>query len=72
MAGAMSMAVGFAVIASTTSCAGTGCSSGRLRNAVGGGFIGAGAVLTFLGGYVAFERGRAPAAPTTLSLALRW
>jgi hypothetical protein len=72
MAGAMSMAVGFAVLGSTASCAGTSCPSHGMRNAVGGGFIGAGLVLTFGGGYVAFERGRAPGAPTTMSLALRW
>jgi hypothetical protein len=72
VAGALSLITGVALLATASSCGATNCSDSRLRSALGGGLVGAGAVLTFWGGYVAVERSHAPAARTSVSVALRW
>jgi hypothetical protein len=71
MLGAVAIAVGTAVLATMGSCFGTKCSENRVRTAVGGGLIGAGAVMTVMGAYVTVERSRgAGVATTSVSLAL--
>jgi hypothetical protein len=62
MAGAVAVAVGFAVLGSNGSCTGTACDENRTRSAVGGGLIGAGAAVAFMGTYVTIVRsyGRDP------------
>jgi TolB-like protein len=58
MAGAVSVAVGFAILASNGSCTGTSCSENRTRSALGGGLIGAGAAVAVMGAYVTVVRTR--------------
>jgi hypothetical protein len=58
MVGAVSVAVGFAVIGSNGSCTGTNCSENRTRSAVGGALVGAGAVVAVMGTYVTIVRAR--------------
>jgi hypothetical protein len=75
MIGGVAIAVGAAVLGTLGSCDATTCSQNRTRSAIGGGLIGAGAVMTFVGAYVTIERSRpagAPAPATTISLALRF
>jgi len=75
MVGGVAIAVGVALLATLGSCNATKCSENRTRAAIGGGLVGAGAVMTFVGAYVTIERSRAPGAPapaTSLSLALRF
>ena len=72
MAGAVAMAVGFAVIGSNGSCTGTSCDENRTRSAVGGTLIGAGAAVAVLGTYVTIVRsyGRDPV--SGVAVAFRW
>jgi hypothetical protein len=75
MLGGVAIAVGAAVLGTIGSCTATKCSENRTRSAVGGSLIGAGAVMTFVGGYVSIERSKpagAPATATTLNLAMRF
>jgi TolB-like protein len=58
MAGALSVAVGFAILGSNGSCTGTACSENRTRSAVGGGLVGAGAAIAVMGTYVTIVRSR--------------
>jgi len=75
MAGALTAAVGFAVLASIGKCTSTGCSENRSRSTAGGVMIGAGLTVAAAGTYVTVarlhERGGAP--PTTgIAIAFRW
>jgi hypothetical protein len=72
MAGAVALAVGFAVIGSNGDCTGTSCSENRTRTAVGGALIGAGAAVAVAGTYVTVVRsyGRDPV--SGVAVALRW
>jgi len=75
MLGGVAMAVGAAVLGTLGSCDATKCSENRTRSAVGGGLIGAGAVMTVMGAYITIERSRSPGVPaptTSLNLALRF
>jgi hypothetical protein len=72
MAGALAIGAGFAVLATNGDCTATGCDENRKRSAVGGVLIGAGAVLTFGGTYVAIVRSRGGDPVTGVALALRW
>jgi hypothetical protein len=75
MVGGVAIAVGVALLATLGSCNATKCSENRSRAAIGGGLVGAGAVMTFVGAYVTVERSRAPGAPapaTSVSLAFRF
>ena len=56
MAGVVAVAVGAAILGSNGTCTGTLCSENRSRSALGGAFIGAGAVAAVAGGYVTFAR----------------
>jgi hypothetical protein len=58
MVGAVSVAAGFAVLGSNGSCTGTNCSENRTRSAIGGGLVGAGAVVAIMGTYVTIVRSR--------------
>jgi hypothetical protein len=58
MVGAVGVAVGFAVLGSNGSCTGTMCSENRTRSAIGGGLVGAGAVVAAMGTYVTIVRAR--------------
>ena len=72
MVGAVSVAVGFAVLGSNGSCTGTLCSENRTRSAIGGGLIGAGAVVALGGTYVTIVRGRGGDPVTGVAMAFRW
>lgn len=72
LVGSASLIAGVAVLATMGSCTATGCSESRVRNAIGGGLVGAGAVMTFVGAYASVERSQTPGARTTLSVAMRW
>jgi hypothetical protein len=75
MVGGVAIAVGAALLGTLGSCNAAGCSENRTRAAIGGGLIGAGAVMTFVGAYITIERSRAPGAPapaTSVSLAFRF
>jgi hypothetical protein len=72
MAGVVSVAVGFAVLASNGSCTGTMCSENRSRSAWGGGLVGAGAVAAVAGGYVTFVRLRGGDPVTGVAVAFAW
>lgn len=75
MVGGVAIAVGAALLGTLGSCNATKCSENRTRAALGGGLIGAGAVVTFVGAYITVERSRAPGAPapaTSVSLAMRF
>jgi hypothetical protein len=71
MAGAVTMAVGLAVLASNGSCTATACSENRTRSAVGGGLVGAGAAVAVMGTYVTIVRsyGRDPVAGVAVAFA---
>ena len=56
MTGLVAVAVGAAILGSNGTCTGTLCSENRSRSALGGAFIGAGAVAAVAGGYVTFAR----------------
>jgi hypothetical protein len=58
MMGAVSVAVGFAILGSNGTCTGTLCSENRTRSALGGGLVGAGAVAAVSGTYVTVVRSR--------------
>ncbi|HVU51961.1 MAG TPA: hypothetical protein VHL80_14790 [Polyangia bacterium] len=58
MAGAVSVAVGFAILATNGTCTGTLCSENRTRSALGGGLVGAGAAVAVMGTYVTLVRSR--------------
>jgi hypothetical protein len=72
--GTVAMVAGISVIAAMNGCNGTGCSDNRMRGALGGGLIGAGAVVTIGGAYLAVERTRgADATPrTAITVAMRF
>lgn len=75
MLGGVAIAVGAALLGTIGGCSATKCSENRTRSAVGGGLIGAGAVMTVVGAYVTVERSRAPGSPapvTAITLALRF
>jgi hypothetical protein len=69
MAGAVTLAAGFGVLASNGSCSAMACSENRTRNAVGGALIGAGAVAAGVGTYVTIVRsyGRDPVTGVTVA-----
>jgi len=58
MAGAVTVAVGIAILGSNGSCTGTLCSENRSRSALGGALIGAGAAVAVMGTYVTIVRSR--------------
>lgn len=70
MAGAVGVAVGFAIIGSNGSCTGTNCSENRTRSAVGGVFIGAGAAFAVMGTYVTIVRARGGDPVTGVAMAV--
>jgi len=70
MAGALSIAVGFAIVGSNGSCTGTLCSENRTRSAVGGAFIGAGAAVAVMGTYVTIVRARGGEPVTGVAMAV--
>ncbi len=72
MAGALAVAAGAVVLAGNGPCMGSNCSEGRLRNTMGGALIGAGAVLTVTGAYVAIERTRGTDPVTGAAIGWRW
>jgi hypothetical protein len=72
MAGAVGVAVGFAILDSNGSCTGTACSENRTRTAVGGGLIGAGAVVAVMGTYVTIVRSHGGDPVTGVAVAMRW
>jgi hypothetical protein len=72
MAGAIAVAAGFAVLASNGSCTGTLCAQNRTRSAVGGGLVGAGAVVTAMGIYVTVVRSHGGEPISGVALAFRW
>lgn len=72
MAGALAVAVGAVVLAGNGPCMGSNCSEGRLRNAMGGVLIGAGAALTVTGAYIAIARTRGTDPMTGAAIGWRW
>ena len=72
MAGALAVAAGAVVLAANGPCMGANCSEGRLRNSMGGVLIGAGAVLTVTGAYVAVSRTRGTDPITGATIGWRW
>ena len=72
MAGALAVAAGAVVLAANGPCMGSNCSEGRLRNAMGGVLIGAGAALTVTGAYIAIARTRGTDPITGAAIGWRW
>jgi hypothetical protein len=72
MLGALTVAAGFAVLASNGTCKGTACDENRTRNAVGGGLIGVGAATAVMGTYVTIVRSRGADPVTGVAVAFRW
>jgi hypothetical protein len=72
MVGALGVAVGLAVIGSNGSCTGTLCSENRTRSAIGGGLVGAGAVVAVMGTYVTIVRSHGGDPVTGVAMAFRW
>jgi hypothetical protein len=75
MAGALTAAAGFAVLASIGKCTATGCSENRFRSAAGGVMIGVGLTVAATGTYVVVTRlrERSGTPPTTgIAVAIRW
>jgi len=72
VAGSAAIIAGVAVLAAMGACSGPTCQENRLRDAIGGGLVGAGAVLTFAGAYLTVERTQTPAPRTAVSVALRF
>lgn len=72
MAGALAIGAGFAVLASNGDCTASDCDENRSRNRVGGALLGAGAALTFAGGYVTIVRSRGGDPVTGVTVAFRW
>ena len=72
MAGALTAAAGFAVLASIGSCNSTGCSENRFRSTAGGVMIGAGVAVAATGTYVTIVRAKERGAPTGVAVALGW
>jgi hypothetical protein len=70
--GALSIAAGFAVLASNGSCMMNNCSENRSRNVLGGALIGAGAAVTLGGAYVTIARSRGADPVTGVTVAFRW
>jgi hypothetical protein len=72
MVGALSVAVGFAILGSNGACTGTLCSENRSRNALGGALIGAGAVAAVAGTYVTVVRSRGGEPITGVAVAFQF
>ena len=72
MVGVVTVAVGFALLGSNPSCAGSACSENRTRSAVGGGLIGAGAVAAVAGAYVTVIRSRGGEPVAGVAVAFRF
>jgi hypothetical protein len=72
MVGALSIAAGFAVLASNGTCMMNNCSENRSRNVLGGVLIGAGAAVTLGGAYVTVARSRGGDPVTGVTVAFRW
>ena len=72
MIGAVTVAAGFAVLATMGDCPMAGCSQNRFRSSVGGALIGAGAVVTVTGAYVIILRSTAGSPTPGVAVAWRW
>jgi len=72
VAGSAAILAGVAVLAALGACSGPTCPENRVRDAVGGGLVGAGAVLTIAGAYLTVERSSTPTPRTAVSVALRF
>jgi hypothetical protein len=72
VAGSAAIIAGVAVLAALGACSGPACPENRVRDAIGGGLVGAGAVLTVAGAYLTVQRTSSPAPRTAVSVALRF
>jgi hypothetical protein len=72
MLGALTLAAGFAVLASNGSCTATACSENRTRSAIGGGLVGVGAAATVMGTYVTIVRSRGGDPVNGVAVAFAW
>jgi hypothetical protein len=72
MAGVLTTAAGFAVLASIGSCTATGCAENRSRSTAGGVLIGAGLSIAAMGTYVTVVRAHNRNTPSGIALAWRW
>jgi hypothetical protein len=74
MIGAVTVAAGFAVLASMGDCpmSTSGCSENRLRSTLGGVLIGAGSVVTVTGAYVTIMRSTTGGSTPGVAVAWRW